>query len=228
TFASDAYAHGNLQQTNADTTFIKSSDRTLSVGGALFASAVVFDNTRLVINATAAGSTLFLGSVGFRNMNPLATQLSISEPGSGTPLTLTNATFTTLPTAGGFYISATDTDGPSVPFIIDLVNPTPATPGPFTQALNGAVINWPAGSPVISWTGAVGSDWFTAGNWSNNQVPSATDSVVSPATATDPVLSGVTIVGAVEIQGGTLVLGGQAMGVLGTFRTSGTGTITMT
>ena len=228
TFASDAYAHGNLQQTNADTTFFKSGDRTLSLGGAFFASAVVFDNTRLVVNATAPGSILFLGSVGFRNMNPLATQLSISEPGSIVPLTLTNATFTTLPTAGGFYLSATDTDGPAVPFTIDLVNPSPATPGPFAQALGGAVINWPAAGPVITWTGAVSSDWFTAGNWSNSQVPGATDSIVIVATPNDPVLTGLAIVQAVEIQGGTLVLNGQAFGTTGSFRTTGSGTITMT
>ncbi|MCC3159868.1 DUF4394 domain-containing protein [Hymenobacter sp. 15J16-1T3B] len=45
----------------------------------------------------------------------------------------------------------------------------------------------PAG---LTWTGAVSTDWGTAGNWSPAQVPSLTDDVTIPNVANDPVVSG--------------------------------------
>ncbi|QIX60181.1 DUF4394 domain-containing protein [Hymenobacter sp. BT18] len=48
-------------------------------------------------------------------------------------------------------------------------------------------------APVLSgdltWTGALGSDWGVAGNWSPAQVPMATSNVVIPNVANDPVVS---------------------------------------
>lgn len=41
----------------------------------------------------------------------------------------------------------------------------------------------------IDWTGAVSTDWNTAGNWSTNTVPSVTDNVVIKATANQPIIS---------------------------------------
>lgn len=65
----------------------------------------------------------------------------------------------------------------------------------------------PAGT--FTWTGAVSSDWNTAGNWSGNAVPTAADSALVPAgPANMPLLSADAAVGRVEVQAGaTLTLG---------------------
>jgi hypothetical protein len=41
-----------------------------------------------------------------------------------------------------------------------------------------------------TWTGAVSSDWFTAGNWDGNEVPNSTTSAIIPPTSNSPVISG--------------------------------------
>ncbi|WP_400190466.1 DUF4394 domain-containing protein [Hymenobacter sp. B81] len=43
---------------------------------------------------------------------------------------------------------------------------------------------------ALTWTGAVSTDWGTAGNWSPAQVPGANDDVIIPNVANDPVVSG--------------------------------------
>ncbi|MEO1052050.1 MAG: T9SS type A sorting domain-containing protein [Bacteroidota bacterium] len=44
---------------------------------------------------------------------------------------------------------------------------------------DGTKINWPPAT-VLTWTGAVSTDWHTAGNWSPTQVPTNTNEVVIP------------------------------------------------
>jgi hypothetical protein len=48
-------------------------------------------------------------------------------------------------------------------------------------------------SCVDTWTGALSSDWSTAGNWSNNAVPNNQTNVIIPALANQPVVSGSTV-----------------------------------
>lgn len=62
---------------------------------------------------------------------------------------------------------------------------------------------------TFTWTGAVSTDWFTAGNWNASAVPTATDSVIVPAgPANMPVLSAADTVARIEVQtGATLTLG---------------------
>ena len=60
------------------------------------------------------------------------------------------------------------------------------TPGPVTLA-----------GPT--WTGAVNTDYGTAGNWSSNTVPTATDNVNIPDTANDPVVTGTQAANAVAL-----------------------------
>jgi hypothetical protein len=48
----------------------------------------------------------------------------------------------------------------------------------------------PVVSANLTWTGAVSTDWGTAGNWSPNQVPTAASNVTIPDVANDPVVSG--------------------------------------
>jgi len=216
TLASDVYAHGSFVLTNSGTTTFTSTNWAITVGDVVIGTPTVFDNTRLVVT-DPLGVPSFLGAVTFQNMNPTVTQLSLTNNGSGSPLTLTDATFATTPTGGGLYLSATDADGPAVPFVVDLVNPTPGTAGGFIQAVNGAVVNWPAAAGVFTWTGAVDSDWNTAGNWSTGSVPTATDDVLLPAgPANQPQLSGsVTVNGFTMLGGATLSLGDVSLAVDG-------------
>lgn len=67
----------------------------------------------------------------------------------------------------------------------------------------------PPPTGTFTWTGAVSTDWNTAGNWSANAVPTATDSAVIPAgPANMPVLGAAASVARVEVQAGaTLTLG---------------------
>ncbi len=85
----------------------------------------------------------------------------------------------------------------------------------------------PIGPTTPTWTGATSTDWSTPGNWSTGLVPSASDSVVIPATANSPALTASAFVGAVDVQGGTLSIGGQRLNVTNSFRTTGSGTLTM-
>ena len=45
------------------------------------------------------------------------------------------------------------------------------TPAPITLGSATSIV----GSAVNTWHGAVDTDWFTAGNWSDNSVPTSTD-----------------------------------------------------
>ena len=96
-------------------------------------------------------------------------QLSVAGLASETK-TFNNLTFSTVLSGGnpGRYVVA---DGP---FSMVLVNPNPASPGGFTNSLNGATIDW--GGTLNLWTGGTGS-WSTPGNWSKGTVPVAGETV---------------------------------------------------
>ena len=63
--------------------------------------------------------------------------------------------------------------------------------------------------PVIAvglvWTGAVSTDWGTAGNWSPAQVPTATDNVTIPDVANDPVVSSNQLANALTLTTGAVL-----------------------
>ncbi len=75
----------------------------------------------------------------------------------------------------------------------------------------------------VTWTGAVSNDWYTAGNWSTNQVPGIEDVVIIDAGANPAILSSgaVTVAslttntnGAFTLaEGATLTLSGGAIGL---------------
>ena len=44
--------------------------------------------------------------------------------------------------------------------------------------------------PPVTWTGAMSTDWGTAGNWNNNAVPTSATNVSIPVTANQPVVTG--------------------------------------
>ncbi len=216
TLGSDVHAHGLLSLTGPGTLTITGSNRLLSVGDVLQGTATVFDNVRLA-STDVSGILSFQQPLTFQNMNPTVTQLSLTGNGAF-PVTLTNAVFSTTPTGGGLYLSATDADGPTPsPFVVDLVNPTPATAGGFTQAINGAVINWPAVAGAVTWTGAVNTDWDTPGNWSGGTVPGPTSDVVIPAgPANQPLIASSPTVNKLTVQAGAILgLGDVSLTVTG-------------
>lgn len=73
--------------------------------------------------------------------------------------------------AVGAY-GTTDISWSDVPRIREVSNSTPSV----------ITVNWVDGSVSIgsTWTGAVDSDWLTAGNWNPAQVPASTDNVYIP------------------------------------------------
>jgi fibronectin-binding autotransporter adhesin len=185
TLQSDVTATGSLMQLASPITIDGAfgTTRTLSVAG-VEVNGFTLDNVLLQVGN---GPLTKLDNVNFVNIPLTATALTLQADGATGPFTINNLNFNYTPTAGGFYLVADDLDGPApTPLTLNLVNPTPAAPGPFTNAVNGAVINWPAGSPALTWTGAVDSDWDNPANWSTGQVPTSTDDVIIPATANNP------------------------------------------
>lgn len=86
----------------------------------------------------------------------------------------------------------------------------------------------------LTWTGAVSTDWGTAGNWSPAQVPTATDNVTIPDVANDPVVSNaqqannITLASGAMLttaNGGMLTVNGSFTNNGGTTMGSGTGTV---
>lgn len=88
-----------------------------------------------------------------------------------------------------------------------------------TSSLSGTTTNWTIGSAgaTFRWTGAVSTDWNTAGNWDMNAVPSSIDDVIIPSTATNnPSLANNVTVNALTVySGGALSTGGYALTVSG-------------
>ncbi|MCC3155386.1 Ig-like domain-containing protein [Hymenobacter sp. BT770] len=85
-------------------------------------------------------------------------------------LTLSSAgTLSGTPTAGGgtFTFTATATDNS-------------AAPGPYNGSRTYSLTIAPAAVTSVTWTGNVSTDWFTAGNWTPNTVPTATISATIP------------------------------------------------
>ena len=76
------------------------------------------------------------------------------------------------------------------------------------------LITWMTNTTENTWTGSVSSNWHTAGNWSNNAVPTATDNVIIPNVSTDPLISTADAVCAdMTIEAGGLVQLGNSMDI---------------
>ena len=191
TLASNVFAFGVLADFSAAPVTITSSGGTrfLSVLS-LQLDGVTFDNATLGIGG---GTVTQFDNVTFINIPVAGMAINFINPGTAAPVTFTNVNFAYTPTTGGMYMFVSDQDGPSPDVLtINMVNPTPATPGPFAVAQNGAVINWPYTTPFI-WTGAASSAFNDPANWDKGSLPQATDDIVIPATPNDPVGGGFTV-----------------------------------
>ncbi len=140
---------------------------------------------QLILNG---GTITAFANVTFVSTPVTGAALTVQGTGAGGPLTFTNLSFANSP--GGFYISATDVDGATSGVLtINMVTPTPATPGAFVQTSGGALVNWPISAPTITWTGSVSTDWSNASNWTPAQVPTAANPVLIPATTNKPAIT---------------------------------------
>ncbi|MGI4759649.1 MAG: putative Ig domain-containing protein [Janthinobacterium lividum] len=83
-------------------------------------------------------------------------------------LNLSNGTIAGTPTANGtftFTVTATDAS---------------AAPGPYSGSRSYSLVIAAPAVTTVTWTGNTSTDWFTASNWSPNQVPDATIDAVIP------------------------------------------------
>lgn len=164
---------------------------------------LTFGNVRWYIGD---GATLAAGlsDVRFETMNIVGTnppQLRMAR--STGAVTLTNFEFDTVST--GDYLWVDDPNqGAGGLFAVTMASPIPAAHGGRIQTDGFAtILNW-SEEPSFTWTGALSSDWFTAGNWDGGVVPDTTDNVVIPG-GTDfvPVIvSNSVVVGSVTMTAG--------------------------
>ncbi|SFQ31775.1 DUF4394 domain-containing protein [Hymenobacter arizonensis] len=235
----------NLRMNPADGTFI--TDGTLTgAGGTPTLSGVAYTNND---NNPVTGTMLF-GYDQARNVLLRSTDANLGTYVDQGPTGISVANgvefdiFTDLtnpatPTNTGFLaasLTGTTTDNL---YTIDLASGATSLLG---RVGNGSALTGLAAfltpAPVVvaglTWTGAVSTDWGTAGNWSPAQVPTAADNVTIPDVANDPVVSnaqqanGVTLASGATLttaNGGTLTLSGSLTNNGGTTLGTGTGTV---
>ncbi len=184
TLGSDVYATNGLTTTATGPVTLLgdlAASRLLQLPLITAAGPLVFDQTRLAVVQSGAGTATGLNNATFQNMATNVTQLSIQHPGiTAGSVDLSGLTFSSAPVSG-LYISATDNNtGDGVPLVVNLTGPAPATSGGFTTVAGGATINWPTPAG-FTWTGTVSTAWETAGNWAGGVVPTATSAVTIPA-----------------------------------------------
>jgi hypothetical protein len=93
----------------------------------------------------------------------------------------------------------------------------------FQVYVAGSMVNESIPPLDAVWTGAVSTDWFTAGNWQNNAVPTGTSVVAVPLTAQNPVLTADATAAYLRVGTGSgLDLGGFVLTVAGNLDATGT------
>ncbi len=133
--------------------------------------------------------------------------------------------------SSGYNVSKPNSSG-----AITFYNATGIYSGESYEDDPNGLITWVTNTTENTWTGAVSSNWHTAGNWSNNAVPTATDNVVIPNVTTDPLISTADAVCAnMTIQSGGLVQLGNSkdisiagnLEIYGTLSVYGADTVTV-
>lgn len=97
----------------------------------------------------------------------------------------------------------------------------------FTATAAGLTVTFGASggaAPPKTWTGAVSSDWNTAGNWSPSGVPTVTDSVTIPGGTPAAILhtGSYTVAGLAILSGATVTLDTAVLVIEGGFGNAGT------
>ncbi len=148
----------------------------------------------------------------------------VTASGGTAPYTFTitaGALPTGLTLAANGTLSGTPTASGSFTFTITATDASTGT-GPYTGARSYTVsIATPAS---VTWTGTISPDWFTAGNWSPNVVPSASISATIPASAVfQPAISAgtATTLNLTLNSGATLTMNGGTLDVRGNLTSNG-------
>jgi len=154
---------------------------------------VLFSNPNAGTNSTLGSSGITVNTANgvdfdiYSNLSnaasPVNTAFAVAAPGTTTAdvlynVSLANGAFTSLGQIG---------NGSNLSGLAAFL-----TPGPVIAA-------------GLTWTGAVSTDWGTAGNWSPAQVPTAADNVTIPNVANDPVVTGNQLANALTLSTGAVL-----------------------
>jgi hypothetical protein len=121
--------------------------------------------------------------------------LILNCPDPGTPISNVTFNFSGSPTIGVHYnVQRSSSATGDITFIDalggnlgDFSFEDDAATAPATSATTGK-LRWP-GVTLVTWTGAINSDWHNPGNWSPNQVPTSTISANIPLVTNNPNIS---------------------------------------
>lgn len=140
--SSDLFAAGSVTKAAGTTTTLASPSgyRTLTSRG-LSLDGMTFDSVRVV---SGGPSTTVFNNVSFLHQDPAATQLTLVESGTPSPVTFANVTFGTVPTTGK-VISVNDTAANGEPMHILMSGSAPLDGSAFTTLIggaDGALVDW--------------------------------------------------------------------------------------
>jgi hypothetical protein len=121
--------------------------------------------------------------------------LVLNCPDPGTPISNVTFNFSGSPTIGVHYnVQRSSSAVGDITFVDalggnlgDFSFEDDAATAPATSATTGK-LRWP-GVTLVTWTGAINSDWHNPGNWSPNQVPTSTISANIPLVTNNPNIS---------------------------------------
>jgi hypothetical protein len=188
-FGSDVYVNGALETGIASGYSLSGSGQRIVSRGANV-SDITFAGVHWEIVDGADIAPLV--NVTFNIYDPTLTALRIAR--SGGAVSLVSTIFDQPPTTG-YYLEAEDVLGDADVLTVTLSGTSPASSGGRVNTLGGAVIDgWPSSGTFV-WTGALSSAWTNPGNWVQNAVPAAADSVYIPeGTVTMPAIDAATTV----------------------------------
>ncbi len=214
----DALTGGSLLQTNGSTFITPSIGSTTTYYATIYNTTTLCESTpRTPVVATV--NTLPIGTFSY----------------AGSPYCPTDAD--PLPTFSGGGVAGTFSSTPGLVFIstasgqLDLSASTPAT---YTvtntiAAAGGCGQVTETGSITILsgeiWTGAIDTDWNTAGNWSCLYIPTGSTSIQIPNVANKPVLSSGAMASVNNLTidaGSSLTISGNTIQIAGTITNNGT------
>lgn len=182
--------------------------------GVNIASTATVDNTNNFSDGTFTG---------LNNTTGIAARYINFNSNSTPTTTINNVTFNYTGTPQvGFKFNVARAAGASLITFGGAI--TGVLAGPLYENDPGNKVDWPV---IVSstWTGAVNTDWFTAGNWSGGMVPDNTINVTIPLVTNNPIISGssASCKDMTVTNGIVQLLGGQNLNIDGSL-TLGTGT----
>ncbi len=187
--------------------------------------------TSAAFNITAGPAATITVASGNAQSGPTSTALtnpivalvsdSTGNPLSGVTVTWATSGGTVSPGSGltnaSGLASATWTLGPS-----GGAQSATATVSPLPSATFTVTASAPPSTYSKTWTGATSTDWSTATNWSPAGVPTSSDSTLIPVVTNQPVLSALTSIGKLTVNGGATVnLNGFVLDIYGNVDSQG-------